>query len=417
MNTQTYRAAADGPAFGDRVTTRWSNVAVIVLLGVLGAFQLGKVAIALPTLRHDLQISLVVGSLALSMFGIVGASFGLLTGGIARSWGPHRVAIGGVLLCCAGSLAGSDADGGVAFLATRLIEALGYMCIQVSVPAMLALCTARRDRWIAFALAGAYVPIGQAIVILASPSILSDWGWRGLWLVNGGLLALAMAAFVLVIDQDVERKARQLPQGRELIASARDAWGAAGPRFLGAIFSLYAFQWIAVIGFLPTLYTSRGIPLGRAGALTAAVVAVNVLGNLTGGVLARRGMAHSTVLIAGSCMMAACGAGIFAPGLPFGVTYGFAVIFSAVGGLLPSTVLVTLPDFVETAHDLPAVNGLVVQCQQFGSASGPFILAAFVSATGGWTACGPLLCVAALAAVALGLRFRSIERWSLTSAG
>ena len=40
------------------------------------------------------------------------------------------------------------------------------------------------------------------------------------------------------------------------------------------------------------------------------------------------------------------------PGLPFRVTYGFAVIFSMVGGLLPSTVLVALPEFVDTTRDL-----------------------------------------------------------------
>ena len=58
---------------------------------------------------------------------------------------------------------------------------------------------------------------------------------------------------------------------------------APGP-WLGALtFGVYSAQWLAVIGFLPSLYQQSGWGGARGAVLTALVAAVNMLGNIAAG--------------------------------------------------------------------------------------------------------------------------------------
>lgn len=394
--------------------TRWRVVAAIFMAGVLAAFELGKASIALAPIRADLDMSLPAASWMLSMFGIVGAVLGLALGAVARAHGARRVTSAGLLVAAVGSLAGAWALGPASLLGTRFVEATGFICIQVAAPSLMALYTAVRHRWIAFAVWGAYMPLGQALVILLSPSVLSTWGWRALWIVTSALLCLGTVVLVRALaDRPDARGAPEAAATTDAAStwtSLRRLGRTAGVVPLAAVFLTYTFQWIAVVGFLPTLYLDKGIPLGRAGVLTAAAVAANVVGNLSGGLLARLRVPRWPVLVAACLTMGLCGIGIFSDRLPFGETYALAVTFSAVGGLLPSTVFMTVPTLVGSARDLPAANGLVVQGSQIGSAAGPVVVANLVAATGGWTACGWTLAIVGLTGAGLGLVFRRTER-------
>lgn len=387
----------------ERSDTRWLSVALIIGVGVLGAFQVGKASIALTSVRHDLDMGLVPGSWLLSMFGLVGATLGLAVGALGGSVGFRTTCIAGVLLAAAASGAGALAWDPAMLLAARFFEAIGALCVLVVGPSLLMVVIAQRDRWLAFAAWGAHMPLGQAIMILGAPLLLAASGWRALWALNAALLV----AGALLLARTVRAPARP---GRattvpEVARSMRAAWALPGPRLLAMTFVTYGFQWIAVIGFLPTLYLSRGISLGRAGVLTAAVSAVNVLGNLAAGALARRGTPAWAVIAGASAVMGASAVGIFSDDLPFWATYVLALTFSMIGGLLPGTVLVTLPRLVPAPDRLPAVNGIVMQGGQLGSAVGPLVIAGLVSATGGWTVCGWTLAALGAAGAVLGHRF------------
>ena len=45
--------------------------------------------------------------------------------------------------------------------------------------------------------------------------------------------------------------------------------GARGPWLVALTFALYSSQWLAVIGFLPTIYTQAGVAPALTGVLTA----------------------------------------------------------------------------------------------------------------------------------------------------
>src|SRR5690606_40722818 len=66
---------------------------------------------------------------------------------------------------------------------------------------------------------------------------------------------------------------------------------------------VYAGQWMAVIGFLPTIYAAQGISGTTAGLLTAIVAGANAIGNLSAGRLLHRGVAGWQLLITGLATM------------------------------------------------------------------------------------------------------------------
>jgi cyanate permease len=48
-------------------------------------------------------------------------------------------------------------------------------------------------------------------------------------------------------------------------------------------FAAYSSQWLAVIGFLPSVYAQLGVSAGMGGVLSACVALANVSGNIMAG--------------------------------------------------------------------------------------------------------------------------------------
>ena len=74
-------------------TTPWGMVALVVGAGVAGAFQVGKVPVALPSLRAELGMSLVAAAWVLSVFNLIGVAVGMMMGAAIARLGPRRIAI------------------------------------------------------------------------------------------------------------------------------------------------------------------------------------------------------------------------------------------------------------------------------------------------------------------------------------
>ncbi|MCS6764816.1 MAG: hypothetical protein MO853_13770 [Candidatus Protistobacter heckmanni] len=72
---------------------------------------------------------------------------------------------------------------------------------------------------------------------------------------------------------------------------------APGPWLLAMGFAMYSSQWMAVVGFLPSVYTQAGVGPGAAGLLTALAAAANMVGNIGSGRLMHRGWHPRTLLL------------------------------------------------------------------------------------------------------------------------
>ena len=149
---------------------------------------------------------------------------------------------------------------------------------------------------------GAYMPLATALALLFGPLAIAAIGWRGWW----WALAALSAAMALWLRHAVPADAGPAAR-RVAVAVARRGCARRWPRpargWSRSSFAMYSGQWLAVIGFLPSIYVQSGIAGAAAGVLTAAVAAVNMAGNIGSGRLLQRGVAPSRLLTIGFATM------------------------------------------------------------------------------------------------------------------
>ena len=365
--------------------TPWARVLLLVGAGVVASFQVGKAPPMLPEIRMELGMNLFLAGWILSTFSITGMLFGSVIGTVADTFGHRRFVLWGLLCQSAASFAGSLAwSPGLLFL-TRILEGVGFFMIGVAAPAMIFKITPLRDQRLALSVWSCYVPVGVAAVMLFSPLITNRFGWRGLWQVNS-LILLVYAFFVARATRGVAVfLGGKALRWKQLLSNLESVAGARGPLLLSAIFASYALQWLTVMGFLPTLLIEdHGLSPARASVLTAIMVAMNMPGNLAGGWLLQRGVRRWQLVALASLIMGLCSIAIYSPIWPFMIRYGACLLFSGVGGLIPSSVLSGAPVYAPSKDLVAATNGLFIQGAQFGQLVGPPVLGLIVSRAGGW---------------------------------
>ena len=260
--------------------TRWGAVAALFIAGVVAALQIGKASIAVPVLQRELLLSLVVASWVIGAYGVLGAVAGLPSGILASLFSARRTLIAGLLAAGLGSLAGALSTHGGLLILTRIIEGCGFLAAVLALPRLLGAVTAPKDRDTVFAIWGAYMPVGSLVMLLGGPQLLA-FGWQSLWVVNG-VVAIVYAALVALLPLHEEMHAGN--PGQALLSNIKQALGSSGPVLLALAFGVYTFQYSALAGLLPTLLVDRmGLSVAVAGAISAATVAANAIGNLAAG--------------------------------------------------------------------------------------------------------------------------------------
>ncbi len=358
---------------------------------------------ALPALRADLGIGLATAGWVLAIFSLIGVAAGMAIGSIVGRWGDRRTVVAGLALMAAASLGGAAAPGIAVLLATRFVEGMGFLMVVVAVPSLVARLARPDDLKLALGIWGAYMPVGQAIMVLAAPIVLAPFGWRGLWLANAAVLAL----FAAILTRATAKLPMPPPRpGLSLLRDLRDTVTAPGPLLLAAIFCFYAMQYLAVMGFLPTVLIERqGLGTAAAGVLAAIAIAMNGVGNLAAGMLLQRGAQRWRLIAAASVAMAIAALIIFTVAPPLWASYACYLAFAGFGGMLPASVFGAVPGLAPSRHLVATTNGLVVQGSNIGLVIGPPAVGALAAAIGWQFA--PLLTVpAALTAALLALVLR-----------
>ncbi|BBG05137.1 MULTISPECIES: MFS transporter [Pseudonocardia] len=412
MTTRAGRTVPAAP--GTR--TDWSVIAILVSAGLVVAFQVGKLAAALPTVAAELGMGAALSGAVLGSFNLVAALTGALVGVVTGRFGPERAVPAGLVVVALGSAAGAAATGPWMLLISTVVEGTGFVVVAVAAPSLVARAATERDSGVALGLWGTYMPGGQAAMILVAPFLVAAAGWRGLWLVNAVILVAVAALAVRMLGTGRSGASRtgtgRTSTGRPAGAAFRDiatAVRAPGPRLLALAFAGYSLQFVAVAGFLPTVYAEQGLTPATAGLLTAAVVLMNALGNLGAGILLRRGIPRWLLIAVAAAVMGVAAIGVYAPALSFAAGYACALVFSGVGGLLPAAVLAGVPVLAPHSGLVPVTNGLVVQGIGIGMVAGPVAVGALAQAVGGWHATPLVVTTTAALVVVVAFRLRRLE--------
>lgn len=357
---------------------------VVVLAGVSAALHVGKLPPALPVLRDALGVSLVQAGFLLSMVQLAGMGLGLAVGLAADSLGLRRCMLAGLLLLAAASGLGGLATDVNALLVLRAVEGMGFLLASMPAPSLIRRLVPPQRVNAMLGFWGAYMPLGTAAALLCGPWVLSWVGWPGWWW-SLGLLSLAMAAWLAwAVPPDGDGRmtghADRWPQRLHQTLTAR------GPWLVALTFAMYSGQWLAVVGFLPSIYAQAGLSGAITGALTALAAAVNIVGNLASGYWLERGVPAPRLLYGGFLVMGLGALGAFLPvdGMTPSLRYLCVLMFSMVGGVIPGTLFSLAVRLAPGERTVSTTVGWMQQWSAAGQFAGPPLVAWVAGWTGGW---------------------------------
>lgn len=359
---------------------------MVLAAGVATALHLGKLPPAVPILQAELGMTLVQAGFLLALIQFAGMCLGLVIGIGADGIGLRRsMVIGLGILSVAGVASGFTHHVG-GLLVLRAVEGFGFLLATVPAPGLLRRIVPPHQVTRILGFWGAYVPFGTAVGMLVGPRVLAASSWPVWWWVVAAATAVMAVAVWVRVPADPVR----LGTGSAAVVPWRARAGltvrSRGP-WLGALtFGVYAAQWMAVIGFLPTLYAESGW-VGAVGAtLTATVAAANVIGNVAAGFLLHRGWRPVLVLglgFAGQAVGTFLAFATLTSGLPV-LRYAGALLFSAVGGLIPGGIFGLAPTLAPSEPTISTTVGWIQQWSSAGQVIGPPVVAWLATVLGGW---------------------------------
>ena len=361
---------------------------LVVLAGGVAALQVGKLPPALPALQAELGLTLVQSGFLLSMVQLAGMSLAVFMGLLADGMGLKRSMVRGLCLLALASGLGAFATSVTALLALRAIEGLGFLLVALPAPALIRRLVPEAQLPGMLGVWGAYMPTGTALALLFGPLFIPVWGWSAWWGLFAGV-SLAMAAALLrVVPVDPVAAHPRQAHGLSLGAwqRLRSTLGARGPWLVALTFGMYSGQWLAVVGFLPSIYAAAGVSGALLGVLTALAAAVNIAGNMASGRLLQRGWAPRSTLWLGFAAMAlgsTLAFAAFTEGQPW-LRYAGVLVFSGLGGLVPGTLFSLAVRLAPGEQQVATTVGWVQQLSALGQFVGPPVVAALAARAGGW---------------------------------
>src|SRR6185369_5688525 len=234
-------------------------------------------------------------------------------------------------------------------------------------------------------------PFGTALALLCGPLLIMWLGWQGWWWLLGAASSSMALWLWLALPSD-----NAVPHVR---SSAAQGWfgrllgtlSSPGPWLVALSFAVYSSQWLAVIGFLPTMYAQAGLRAALAGPATAFAAAVNMGGNIASGRLLQRGVHPQRLLYLGFATMGVSGVIAFAPlpdaidaQLSAALRYAAVLMFSLVGGLIPGTLFSLAVRLAPGERMISTTVGWMQQWSALGQFAGPPLVAWVATRTGGW---------------------------------
>ena len=390
--------------------TRWGLVFFLVGAGVVGAFQVGKAPPALPVMRPELHLSLFAASWILSIFNVIGAVTGIIIGAVADWAGHRRLILSGICFMALGSLLGALSPNAQILLASRFIEGVGFFFAVAAVPTLIVRTVHPDQLRMALGIWSGYIPAGMALMMVLAPFLIKAFGWRGLWISNTVILVIFGILLALVTKELGRGVSSKIGGIKEPLLHIKKTLSTPGPIALATCFITYTLQWMAVMGFLPTFFVEElGLTQGRAAALTAVIVAVNFLGNLSGGWLLQKNMPRWSLVATGIIVMSLSTLGIYSGAIPDILRFILCLMFSGISGVIPAAILSGAPVHAPEPHLVGTTNGLILQGSNTGHLIGPPILALIVGGSGGWQGAPWLFMISGFVGLMLALVIRRIE--------
>ena len=360
---------------------------VVVFSGITAALHIWKLPAALPRIQEDLGLSLLAAGVLLGIVQVAGMVGGLAVSLLAEVIGERRTLLLGLLFLSAGSIFGALSIGANTLLASRAVEGIGFIVATVVGPGLIRRHAPFRRVNLAVGCWSAYQGTATFVGLIASAYFLQVGTWQAWWWVMAAVSLVPIPLVLRMVPKD-----QPAGSGGARAAAGRIGITARSPKvwIAGVVFGCYTVQWMAVVGFLPTLYWESGLSGTHAGVLSAVVGGLNGVGAITTGMLLQRGAPARALLFLSFVLMASAGLATFAVDwspVPGGLAWQVACVggFSLFGAMIPATMTRMAVDLAPEGGSAPAAMGLMQQIYNVGNFTGPMIVAWLAMSTGGWS--------------------------------
>lgn len=366
---------------------------VVVVAGISAAMHVGKLPPALPVLHDALGVTLLEAGFLLSLVQVAGMLGGILIGVTADGVGLKRSVTTGLAVLTVASALGGFAHDASQLMVLRGFEGLGFMLAVLPVPGLLRELVPPQRLNLTLGLWGTFMPTGTALALLCGPWVMAAIGWPGWWWTLAALTAVMATWITLGVPPDHARGVSAASigaaadvAGTDWVRRLRVTLSSPGPWLVALAFAMYSGQWLAIIGFLPTIYAQAGMTLAQASVLSALVAAANAIGNISSGRLLHAGVRPERVLRIGFATMLVCAVATFElpASMPFVLRYLAVFLFSAIGGLVPAALFALAVRLAPGPRMVSASVGWMLQLSAFGQFAGPPLVAWVAATTGSW---------------------------------
>jgi CP family cyanate transporter-like MFS transporter len=366
---------------------------VVVLAGMAAATHVAKLPPAVPVLQQALGMDLVSAGFLLSLVQLAGMTLGLLVGLSVDTVGLRRSVVMGLCLLSVVSALGGFTTSVPVLMVLRALEGFGFLWVVMPAPGLIRRTSDPAHMQARMGLWGAYMPSGSALALLMGPVVMAAWGWPSWWWLLSLVTAVAAAAVWWWVPEPAPSPATASasPTGvaSDWLRRLRLTLGSPGPWWIALSFAVYSGQWLAVIGFLPTIYTGMGLSAALTGVLSACVALANVTGNVLSGRLLQRGWPARRLLHIGFASMALGAIGAFAgagagDAWPLPWRFVSVVLFSALGGLIPGTLFSMAVHLAPDESTVSTTVGYMQQWSALGQFAGPPCVAWVAAQLGTW---------------------------------
>ena len=383
--------------------TDWIGVALGLTLAALAAFQMLKLAPALPLMIASYHYSYILAGAMVSIFAAVGLLLTPPLGGLMGRW-PGLVLGGGFAALVAGNLvvlAWADQD--AVALAGRGLEGVGYAVFALAGTVIVNRSAGPQHLSIVAGMIGSWVPIGQVVALAIAWPFLDAGQWRPIWwaaLILTGLIALWLWA----------RRHTTLP----LIAVARDS--AVGTRPSGrewgilllaaGVFGLWSGQYLAFMTWMPkNLVSQHGLTADTAALINLIPVLGVLVMCLATGFLLRAGLSFTGLFFGATAIQAPIW--LFADSLGPGVGLAAIALYGLACGVSPVCLFAVPARLLGGARVNPGTFAPIMSGRNLGILAAPVVLGALIGKNDEWSIVWPVFAAitagAALGALVIGL--------------
>ena len=387
----------------------------IILAGYLAAIHIGKLSVVLPILQKELHLTLTQAGLSISIVQGAGMLFALAIGAFSEKLGLKRCLIGGLTILGTSSIAGVWIDNIAMLYFFRFTEGIGFLTISLCAPAILKRISQPETISFKMGLWSSYMGLGVSIAVFTIPFILEFLRWQHIWVILGLLCFVSALLIQLFLNLDTTSSTVQtsVSSTQSSLSQIIGTTLTHPPIIcLALVFACYASQWTSVTSFLPSLYVENGLSLKMTGLLVSLVVVANLGGTFGAGMLLQKGWTTQMLLTIGFVGMFVTSILTFTTNswLPFEIQFLNAVLFSMIGGVIPTTIFSMTLHYAPFASAAAASMGLVIQCSALVQFFVPPLSAAFVSATHTWASMSIVTSI--LCFIALSILFIFFRRYA-----